>query len=169
MAAPVGILVWCLRTDLPNQFRLNAKACSNIQIIWKHFRGFIQLGLPKSSPDGNCESFCPSWFIQLLIVRIIPCARSLDAHQVGVGCARCVQAQREPGGLSYGCFEVPSNPKHPVLLSISDPRDVGVLSGGDLQRGDTLEECDLLGLDVEFPGLWLRWPPAALSAGAVET
>lgn len=26
MAAPVGILVLCLQTDLPNQFRLNAKS-----------------------------------------------------------------------------------------------------------------------------------------------
>lgn len=41
IAAPVGILVWCLWTHLPNQFRLNTKACSNIQIIRKDFRGFI--------------------------------------------------------------------------------------------------------------------------------
>lgn len=54
-AAPVGILLWCLLADLPNQFRLNSKACSNIQIIGKDFSGFIQLGLPRSFLDGNCE------------------------------------------------------------------------------------------------------------------
>lgn len=84
---------------------------------------------------------------------MIPCARCLGAHQAAVGCARGVQTQREPGGLCCGCFKVPSN----QTLSISGPRDVAA------EWGDKLEEYNLLGLDMEFPGLWHPWPPAAPS------
>lgn len=49
-----------------------------------------------------------------------------------------------------------------------DPEHLCTRDVGDLQGGDKLGECNLLGLDMEFPGLWHRWPPAAPSAGAVE-
>lgn len=79
-----------------------------------------------------------------------------------LGCARCVQTPREAGGLFCGSFKAHFNPKPAVILSIP------VIPVGaewrDLPWGDKLEEQDLLGLDMEFPGLWqhflqVPWKP----------